>query len=303
MKYVLIYISIFLLIIYFFMSANCGVIFEPKLYYLSKLPKQYVIPFIGINSYSQLSSLKYPMVFKPDQCTGGGLGVEKINNQQEGKEYLDKMLKPGEFIIAQEYDDRPKEFSVMYERHPFLSSGRIIAITEKIPIERKEFDAHNLGYTERKCNVVNYTNQATPEFNKLIDSITKHVPDFHVGRYDIKASSLDDLLKGNFGILELNGLFGVDHRAYVHTLHEIDFINFFTQLRWLIKRIIVGTQSNFVYNPIHIISNINDEYKKLKRNKDYTERAGSILSYNLFNLVIILISIWVIQYLTRKYIL
>lgn len=54
----------------------------------------------------------------------------------------------------------------------------------------------------------------TPQLEKIIDDVTKKVPNFHFGRYDIKAQSVEELNNGNFKIIELNGMGSLPTHIY-----------------------------------------------------------------------------------------
>ncbi len=251
------------LLVYFFLSANCGVFHDAnyKAYYLSRLPSKYVVPYVVItpsNRDAVVDNVKYPVVLKPNRCSGGGNDVQLAKNKHEALEYLkDHGMDHNNWFIAQEYVKKPHEYSVLYEKHPFLSKGRVVAITEKIPVKKQlEFQPLNVGYAYRKCHIIDYSKYITDNLLKLFDEITNDIPGFYVGRYDMLADSLHDLLNGNFAIIELNGLMGTDHRSYVNTIKELNIRNFPQQLRWCAKRIIIGLQANLLHGPPMIIKNI-----------------------------------------------
>jgi hypothetical protein len=291
------YIGIAVLLYYFFISANCGVMHDQKLkdINLSRLGK-YSIPFLTItteNWRNIISNLKYPIIFKPAKCSGCGFGVSKIDNQNQAIEYL-KGLTFDTPIIAQVLDKRKHEYTILYERYPLTKRGRVIAITERVPVKNKgEFQIHNLGYGQRRCHVVDHSHLITPDFERLIDKITKKIPCLYVGRYDVKADSLESLLSGNFGVIELNGVLGADQRCYVHTLNEIHPLSLHLQLRWFFKRILVGIQANLVHGPLEIVKNLIQGRKDLCWN--LTGKISEVLFYNLSNLVLFILSYIIIK--------
>ncbi len=253
---------ILLLSSYLFMSANCGMFDSNyKAYYLSKLPSNYVIPFVVVtpsNVNTIVNDIEYPVVLKPDRCNGCGNGVQLVNNKHEALKYLKEQgMDHDNRFIAQKYVEKPHEYSVLYERHPILSKGRVISITEKVPIKKStSFEPLNVGNIYRKCHIIDHSRHIDDKISELFDEITGGIPDFYVGRYDMLADSLHDLLNGNFAIIELNGLVGVDHRAYVHTIKDLDIRNLHQQLRWYGKRVIIGLQTNLLHNPLVIVKNV-----------------------------------------------
>jgi hypothetical protein len=46
----------------------------------------------------------------------------------------------------------------------------------------------------------------TAELETKVDDICRNVPGFYFGRFDIRAASFDELKRGNFKIVELNGV-------------------------------------------------------------------------------------------------
>jgi len=237
-------ISLFVfLVIYCFLSANYGRVFDDnKTFYLDQIPDPWRIPYQLIDTKNPNLNLDYPVVFKPNRCTGCGLNVKRIDSSPDAQKYLYETTETE--VIAQKLDTRAREFSILYERNPFLSHGRIIALVEKIPVEKNTyFTIYKIGLNDRKSNVVDYTSAVTPEFEQLIDGLTQRIPETYVGRYDVKADDLESLLNGHFGVLEFNGLMGLDLRAFVETVNEIDHQNFMIQIRWFLKRAWVGLQA------------------------------------------------------------
>jgi len=259
---ILIVLTIPLLLIYLFLSANNGIFHDGglKAEYLSLLPPKQTLPFIVINPSVQLKTLdyiEYPVVLKPDDCSGGGADVELVNNQQEAVNYLRSCGNKYHRVIIQKYCPLPKEYSILYERHPFFKNGSVISITEKIPVEQtKQFKVHNVGIGTRKSDVVDLSKYITPQFNLLIDNMTQKIPNLYCGRYDVKAKDLNSLLNGDFYVMELNNLLGVDHRSFVHTISDFDQQNCLIQLRWFFKRVLFGLENHLVNGPITIIRNL-----------------------------------------------
>lgn len=57
-------------------------------------------------------------------------------------------------------------------------------------------------------------NLITEKLSEKIDEITKHIPEFYYGRYDVKTNSFEEMEKGNFKILELNAAIGEPVHMY-----------------------------------------------------------------------------------------
>ena len=149
-------------------------------------------------------------------------------------------------MVLQRYIEGPKEAGIFYYRFPNERTGNILGITRKqFPIatgdgmrtlreliladprarliaptylNRFGADAERvLGVGERVrlveagnhcqgCIFMNGSDLLTEELRARFDEISRKLPGFYVGRYDIRYSSDDELRQGNgFKIIELNG--------------------------------------------------------------------------------------------------
>jgi len=265
----------FLIVLYLFLSANNGIFHDGglKAYYLGLLPPKYSLPYkiITIDNSSQLQQLpileelKYPVVFKPDDSSGGGQDVELIKNKKMALDYLKNILSKYKKIIAQEYCQVPKEYSILYEKHPLANQGKVISITEKIPVRSKtnDFTVYSVGIGNRHSDVVDHSKMITPFFSQCIDLMTKRIPNLYAGRYDVKADSLVSLLRGDFYVLELNNLQGLDLRAFTKTTSLFDRCNWWVQLRWLSQRICFGFENHLIHGPFTIWLNLYRQFKTI----------------------------------------
>ncbi len=188
------------------------------------------------------SGLEFPFILKPD-IGQRGMGVKLVRTPDEADAYLRATSAP---LVLQRYLPGPLEVGVFYYRFPHEKSGHLFAITEKIfPVllgdghhtleelvwrdERARFVAGRylkrfahrrdevlpVGETLRLVVAGNHAQGcifrdghrfATPALAARIDAISRKVPGFFIGRYDLRFASEKDLLEGrNFHILELNG--------------------------------------------------------------------------------------------------
>jgi len=182
-----------------------------------------------------------PFVLKPDFGQRGN-GVRLIRSLSAAREYLEQVTAP---VIVQRYAPGPREVGIFYYCFPNESRGRIFSITEKIfpeivgdghrTIEELiRFDSRAVLIARRylarfadrrqevlsvgeRLKLVESGNHAqgcifrdgahlwTQELEDEIDRISRF-QGFHVGRYDIRYASDEDLRRGeNFQIVELNG--------------------------------------------------------------------------------------------------
>jgi len=183
----------------------------------------------------------YPFILKPD-FGQRGVGVKLVRSEEQARAYLAATGAP---LIVQRYAPG-REVGVFYYREPHETSGHIFAITDKIfPVvtgdgqstisdliwadSRARFLAEKYlkrfkgresevlapgqslklveaGNHAQGCIFRDGHRFATPELVGCIDEISRKVPGFFIGRYDIRYSSEVELKAGrNFKIIELNG--------------------------------------------------------------------------------------------------
>lgn len=248
----------FFILYYSFLSANPWNNSMTKDKILSYIPKEYSLKVQVINKKTNLHLLHYPLIFKPVICNGNGKGVQKIDNENEAKYYMKKTTE--EFIIAQEYYPGAYEVGLLYERYPFSERGKIISIVSK---------ATDKDWKPLRCNTCSFKKgvdckiiQSTPALEAKIDEISKHIPDFYVGRYDIRFNSLEDFEKGeNFKIIEINGVMGFDLRTSIDSNASM-FTTVENLLYWVGRRVIIGFENILRLNGGNIFEALNF-FKKL----------------------------------------
>jgi membrane protein DedA with SNARE-associated domain len=188
------------------------------------------------------SGLKYPVVFKPD-VGQRGFGFRIIRSEAEARTYLDEFK--GDTVI-QDYVAGPHEAGIFYFRDPREDRGRIFAITEKVFPEVVGDGLHSVeelircneraailantylrrfaserqrilrpGESLRLVEAGNHCQGAifldgrhlnSPLLENRIDEISRSLPGFFVGRYDVRYTSVEALRdRAEFQILELNG--------------------------------------------------------------------------------------------------
>lgn len=187
-------------------------------------------------------AIGYPFILKPD-VGQRGIGIKLIRDEAQAAGYLAQTSAP---LLVQRYAEGPGEIGVFYYRFPHESQGNVFAITEKIfPViigDGKSTVAELIYCDQRarliadkylrrfavrrdeilamgeKLKLVEAGNHAqgcvfrdgmrlcTPALAERIDDISRGVPGFYVGRFDIRYASEADLREGkNFQIIELNG--------------------------------------------------------------------------------------------------
>lgn len=188
------------------------------------------------------ANISFPIIAKPDRGERGWL-VKKIYNISELKQYKEALHIT---FLIQSYVDYPVELSVFYYRHPSRNKGIITSLTLKKLLtitgdgsstikglifrndraflqykHLKQFsklDFEMILEKDKILEIVPYGNHAlgamfldynhliTAELVEVFDNISKRIQGFCYGRYDLRCSSLDQLIQGkDFSILELNG--------------------------------------------------------------------------------------------------
>lgn len=183
-----------------------------------------------------------PFILKPD-VGQRGVGVRLVRTEIDVQEYL--RGNPATLVV-QRYVPGPREVGIFYHRHPDAEHGRIFAITEKIfpevqgdgrrtleeliraderarlirdlYLRRFESRRKEILQPGERLRLVEAGNHAqgcifrdgrhllTPQLEACIDRISRRIPGFFVGRYDLRYGSDEELRQGRgFRILELNG--------------------------------------------------------------------------------------------------
>lgn len=187
------------------------------------------------------SNLTYPLIFKPDLGERGWM-VRKIRNDDEARHYLSEIKT---HFIIQEFLDLPLEFGVFYVRRPSEEKGRIVSINskemlmvkgngrhklkelvfnndraklqydrlssvfsedwDKIIDDGAVFELNTIGNHCLGTKFLNGNGLITPRMNESFDQLSKKIPGFYFGRFDLRCATMDDLENGEVMIMELNG--------------------------------------------------------------------------------------------------
>lgn len=187
-------------------------------------------------------SIGYPFVLKPNVGQRGD-GFKLVRTATEADDYLAGVRSE---VVLQRYAAGPKEIGVFYYRFPGRERGEILAVTEKLfPVvigdgtrtfEELLYDDERAALIARTylnrfpelrlrvlaegervrlveagnhcqgCIFRDGSHLMSKALRDRIDQISRSLPGFFIGRYDIRYSSDEDLQRGeNFRIIELNG--------------------------------------------------------------------------------------------------
>jgi hypothetical protein len=198
----------------------------------------------------------FPVVLKPDHGERGK-GVEVIRSPEEAERYLERADSD---IIAQEYVGGV-EFGVFYYRLPGADGGVVSSITRKtFPVvtgdgsstleeliwngrrtvylapkylaqlkvdpglvlgRGEELQLIEIGSHSRGAIFEDATWLKTAELARSLDEVLADFPGFHFGRFDLRSPSVEAFQRGEFRILELNGLTSEPTHIYDPRLSSI----------------------------------------------------------------------------------
>jgi hypothetical protein len=189
------------------------------------------------------ADLDFPVVAKPDLgwC---GFGVRRINDEAALRDYLARYPRDAALML-QQYLSEPGEAGLFYMRHPDQATGPLLGIllrhypkvigdgvsTIAQLVERDvrlQRTTQNVGHEcsyEPNCvpaageivrlSLIASTRvgglyedgsaHATAELTAAVEAIARDMPQFHVGRFDVRYLTLEHLRRGQFTIMEVNG--------------------------------------------------------------------------------------------------
>ena len=194
--------------------------------------------------------ISYPLIAKPD-IGFRGLLVQKIATENELMNYLKKY--PIDILI-QEFLTEKKECGIFYLRYPDNQSGKITSITLKdflhivgdgihtleelikadkraknyieiikenidFPLDKiiekgEKIQLSDIGNHCKGTQFINGNHLISKKLEETITTLNKQIDGWFYGRIDIKYNDFEDLEKGNFKILELNGILAEPTHIY-----------------------------------------------------------------------------------------
>jgi len=236
-----------LIMMIIFINVNPYNYNENKYTILKHIPSQYV-PKTELLNDINVNNIKFPIIIKPIYCASRSRGVVVIKNNNELNNYLSENSNNLSELIYQDFIPYTNEVGILYEKDLFTKKGRIVSIIKK---RSQKFEIMPGCTVNVSCE--NLTNYITPKLNDVIDKISNNIPNFNVGRYDIKYKDEESLFNGeNFYILEANGTMGFDLRKYTSSfLMSQYYIN-----RWFFYRLAFGIKNIFTLNGYNLYDNV-----------------------------------------------
>lgn len=197
----------------------------------------------------------YPMIVKPDSGMRG-IDVDLVHSEDELNDYIKRKSKN---IVKQKFCDFENEWGVFYYRLPNEKKGKILSVTVKdfptvvgdginslyeLVLKNKDYRNrfnwilldHNPRYVPNKGETVKLVMRGShskgcifrdgekflsePWMSNICE-VFDEIPEFYIGRFDIKFENLMELKKGNFKIIELNGSGGESSNFYDPNISKI----------------------------------------------------------------------------------
>lgn len=195
----------------------------------------------ALRGFMEREKLTFPIVIKPDVGERGN-GVVIARDEQQAARVL--ATAPAA-QIAQAYVPGV-EFGIFYHRSPADTRGSILAITDKrlisvtgdgtrpletliladdravcmapfflekfadrldeIPAPGEVVSLTELGTHCRGALFLDGTHLATGQLVDAVEQVSRQFVGFHFGRYDVRTGSAEALQRGEFTVIELNGL-------------------------------------------------------------------------------------------------
>ena len=188
-----------------------------------------------------MTEYSFPVIAKPD-IGERGRAVSKIASFEELERYHDRAKYS---YLLQEYINLPLETGIFYYRFPGEKKGTVSSIVYKellsvtgngkdtleelicrkdraylhrhvlkerfgdywthVPQHDERIVLEEIGNHSRGTKFLSGNHRITPELTEVFNRIADELEGFFFGRFDIRSASWDDLEKGRFFIMELNG--------------------------------------------------------------------------------------------------
>ena len=195
----------------------------------------------GAKEFIAETGLQFPMVLKPDVGERGN-NIRILRNEHELQLQLQHLT---EDALIQEFSPGV-ETSVFYFRLPSERHGHIFSITKKefpivvgdgrsdletlilrdprsvclgqryfernvdrlrsVPAKGEMLELIDIGTHSRGAIFAEGDYLRTPELERAIGDLCRGIDGFYFGRFDLRSASFAELMRGNFKVIELNGV-------------------------------------------------------------------------------------------------
>jgi len=189
----------------------------------------------------KFNGMTFPLIIKPDMGERGK-GVKIIENADELRNALQHI---SEKMMLQTFEKLPVELGILYSRHPDEEIGKITSVVikefptlkgdgkrnllqlilanqrtrlnykaiikqlnyrlDKVPENGKVVEVVKLGNHLLGTTFINGNHLINDNLLHVFDALAKNLKGFYIGRFDVRATSIAELEKGHFKVIEVNG--------------------------------------------------------------------------------------------------
>ena len=243
------YVCLFMSLIVFmiiFINVNPYKTDENKLSTLNYISDKYK-PKSDYLTKMDLNEMQYPFIIKPNVCSKQSIGVAVIRNKNDYDNYFKSNSFKKEDLIYQNFIPHKNEVGILYEKDLITGKGKIISVVKKNSANTDIMPSCSFGVT---CS--DLTEFITPELDKVFDEISRSIPNYNAGRFDVKYKDEKSLFEGkDLYILEANGTMGFDLRkGTTNIVMASYYIN-----RWIVHRILYGIKNIVTFNGYDLAEN------------------------------------------------
>lgn len=208
------------------------------------------IPITDTIASIKQAEISFPVIVKPDVGFRGIL-VKKIISEKALIGYLNRYEID---IIIQEFLDHKNECGIFYYRHPNEKKGTITSITlkefshvigdgtstveqlisydkraklyidfikenpaldlKRIPEKHEKVLLSSIGNHSKGTQFINGNHLINDTLRQSFDALNHQIKGWYYGRLDVKYNTLEELNRGDFKILELNGILAEPTHIY-----------------------------------------------------------------------------------------
>lgn len=144
----------------------------------------------------------YPVFIKPEWGQNS-YGIRRIDTAENYKEIAPKLHSGRTRFIVQEAAKEGREFEIFYLRSPKNSDEfSILSITEVVNSGTDTFPINSIHNPETRY--IDRTSEFTKEQQQVIWKYLKTIGGFRIARCGLRANDVQQLLQGNFHIIEIN---------------------------------------------------------------------------------------------------
>ena len=165
----------FIIIWVLFLNVNPYKYQTNKYSILSYIPLKYR-PEMNMLNNTDINKINYPVIFKPVRCARVGRDVTLILNRNDATKYI--LNNNISEIMFQTFVPYKNEIGILYEKN----------IKSMVIKKSKNSNIMTSCYGNVSCQDVSHL--ITPELNTKMKEISNKIPNFNVGRYDIKYKDL-----------------------------------------------------------------------------------------------------------------